>query len=588
MPEITDRSTLRETLQALTKDQIQPRALHCASPLPTRKGELIDVIISAVNSPDQLRVLWEKLDALSRKAVAAALENGGKLDQDAFRAQYDLLPWDKAKRKSQWSHVREYLPVEVFMYFGRIPPDVVPLLKPLAPQADKFILSGADTLPDGTDLLIAETEEPALHDLVATLSLIAEGKAAISPNTAHPTAATLIKLSGRFLHGEYLPASRDEPVKEPIRAFGWLTLAQIAKLAKPAGSKLDISPKGKKVLAQPDIEDVKDAFEAWAHSNQFDELSRIQALKGQKKARLTRPTERKRRLIEALSQCPTDQWIGIEEFFRAVRAWRCDFEIEISGWVDRLYVGSSWEYGYLSGFGAEASWRAEQAQYILACLWEYLATMGTLDIAYQYPEDATFKIPHIGGIYDEPYFSRYIGLAHFRINPLGAYLLNHADTYAGPARSADQPVFTVTPNQEVVITRRDQFTPNIRTLLERLSDEAGEGVYKPNREKILTALETGLTLEAVVDFLTTKSAHPLPQTVSVWLDDIQRNSQALKEIGPAMLFSVADPALASLLANDTKLKEICSLVGETRLVVPAEKEAGFRRRVKQLGFGIRP
>jgi hypothetical protein len=72
------------------------------------------------------------------------------------------------------------------------------------------------------------------------------------------------------------------------------------------------------------------------------------------------------------------------------------------------------------------------------------------------------------------------------------------------------------------------------------------------------------------------------------LDDIQRNSRALKEIGPAMLFSVADPALALLLANDARLKEICSLVGETGLVVPAGKETSFRRRVKQLGFGIRP
>jgi hypothetical protein len=75
-----------------------------------------------------------------------------------------LLPWDKVRRKSQWSHEREYLPVEVFMYSGRIPPDVVPLLEPLAPQAKKFILSGAGTLPDNADLLIAETEEPALHD----------------------------------------------------------------------------------------------------------------------------------------------------------------------------------------------------------------------------------------------------------------------------------------------------------------------------------------------------------------------------------------------------------------------------------------
>jgi hypothetical protein len=202
-----------------------------------------------------------KAGRLSRQAVAAALENGGKLDQDAFRAQWDLVPWDKAKRKSQWSHEREYLPVEVFICFGRIPPDVVPLLKPLVPQAEKFVLSGANTLPDGADLLIAETEEPALHDLVATLSLIAEGKAAISPNTARPTVATLAKLSGRFLHGEYLPASQDEPIKEPIRAFGWLTLTQIAKLARPAGSKLDLSPKGKKVLAQPDVEDVKGIFE---------------------------------------------------------------------------------------------------------------------------------------------------------------------------------------------------------------------------------------------------------------------------------------------------------------------------------------
>jgi len=51
---------------------------------------------------------------------------------------------------------------------------------------------------------------------------------------------------------------------------------------------------------------------------------------------------------------------------------------------------------------------------------------------------------------------------------------------------------------------------------------------------------------------------------------------------------VADPALALLLANDARLKEICSLVGETGLVVPAGKETSFRRRIKQLGFGIRP
>jgi len=96
-----------------------------------------------------------------------------------------------------------------------------------------------------------------------------------------------------------------------------------------------------------------------------------------------------------------------------------------------------------------------------------------------------------------------------------------------------------------------------------------------------------LTLEAINDFLVSKSAHPLPQTVRVFLDDIQRNSRALKETGSAVLFQTTDAALAQLIVNDSALRKICFIANETTLVVPAEKETAFRRRVKQLGFGIR-
>lgn len=596
MFDLTAHSTLRETLETFTIEHLKPRAtlLKEAKHLPTRKGELIEVIVSTLHSPKGLKKLWAQLDPLSQQVVAAALENNHQLDEDGFRAQHGHLPWDTLKKKDSWMYSyrrTEYLPVELLLYSGRIPPDLAVLLKPLAPRAEKFVLNGVTTFPaeEAEYLLVAETEAAALHDLAATLSLIAEGKAVITPKTGRPAAAGLVKLSERLLHGEFLPPDEDDSSPEPIRAYGWLVLVQAAKLARAAGTKLELTPKGQKVLSQPTLAQAQDIFENWRHTNQFDELTRIRALKGFQKAKgwLTRPAERKAKLLTALAHCPVGVWIEREAFLRAVRAWRCNFEIETHPYESKLYVGSSWEYGYLGGFGASTEWRATQAQYILVCLFEYLATLGALDLAYYYPDSADFKLEHLDGIDNGDYFSAYIGLRYFRITPLGAYWLGLTTDYAGPARPITQPVFTVTPNQEIAITHREQFTPNVRALLERLTEPVSEGVYRLEREKILTALETGLTLTAVTDFLTEKSAHPLPQTVSIFLDDLERNSRALKEGGAAMLFEVKDAPLAQLIANDSVLRKFCTVTGDVILVVPANKEAAFRRRLKQLGFGIR-
>ncbi len=582
-------ATLREALESQTVEHLRPRALHCAKELPTRKAELIDVIISTVHSPTQLKVLWSEFDPLSVKAISAALDNGGLLDEDAFRAQYGKLPWDTGKRNylSAGYGKRDYLPVEVLIYGNRLPPDVIPLLTLLAPPHEKFLLTGTKEIPKADDLFVAETEDAALHDLAATLSFIADGKAAITDAAARPTTASLNKLEERLLHGEYLQ-SKNTAAGEPIRSFAWLVLVQADKLAKVSGSKLTLTPKGQKVLSQPEAAHLQSIFENWQHANQFDELTRIRSLKGFQKAKryLSRPAERKKKILEALKQSPVGEWIEIESFFRAVRAWRCSFDVDLSDF-SHLYVGDTFEYGYLNGFGSEDCWRALQAQFILICLWEYLATLGALDVAYTYPNEAEFELGSIRGISNEDYFSRYVGLRYFRINPLGAYLLGVAGSYAGAAKPESQPVFTVMPNYEIAIMHREQFTPNVRLLLERLAEAISEGVYQLQREKILTALETGLTLEAINDFLTSKSAHPLPQTVRVFLDDIQRNSRALKESGSAVLFQTTDAALAQLIVNDSALRKICFIANETTLIVPAEKETTFRRRVKQLGFGVR-
>jgi hypothetical protein len=46
-----------------------------------------------------------------------------------------------------------------------------------------------------------------------------------------------------------------------------------------------------------------------------------------------------------------------------------------------------------------------------------------------------------------------------------------------------------------------------------------------------------------------------------------------------MLFEVRDAPLAQLIANDSVLRKFCTVTGEVTLVIPAKKEAAFRRRL---------
>ncbi len=46
----------------------------------------------------------------------------------------------------------------------------------------------------------------------------------------------------------------------------------------------------------------------------------------------------------------------------------------------------------------------------------------------------------------------------------------------------------------------------------------------------------------------------------------------------------ADPALAALIANDSRTRRYCMRAGETHLVVPSEGEAAFKRALREIGY----
>ena len=103
---------------------------------------------------------WQKLDAISQKAVTAAYHNGGDFDATAFKAQYGALPQRAPSRYGRY--FSDPIWVELFIYYDQIPSDLMPCLAALVPPPDRYKLVGEEKLPPTspgeTSLNIAETE----------------------------------------------------------------------------------------------------------------------------------------------------------------------------------------------------------------------------------------------------------------------------------------------------------------------------------------------------------------------------------------------------------------------------------------------
>jgi hypothetical protein len=319
------------------------------------------------------------------------------------------------------------------------------------------------------------------------------------------------------------------------------------------------------------------AFETWTQQGRFDELSRISGLKGQKArgTRLTKPASRREAVIEALSWCPVGEWIDIADFYRAIKVWHFDFDVEDT-YYSNLYVGYK-EYG----FYGHTYWTVVKGLYVNAVLWEYLGSIGALDLLYIHPEDADLQTEHL--YHDYEYLSLYDGLCYFRINNLGAYLLGQASEYA-PTQPQQQALFAILEDLRVTLLQPDDLTPNDRSLLEQMAKPIDQTQYRLDTQQFLTALEEGANFDLLAEFLRQRHSGPLPEEVTAWLEKVQQNSRAFKRGEPALFIKAQSAELVDMVLADPALQKFCHLISQHTFVIPARREKAFRARLKELEY----
>jgi hypothetical protein len=391
----------------------------------------------------------------------------------------------------------------------------------------------------------------------------------------------------------YEDAHREEEAKDQlaaddrsgihIRAFAWPLLVQAGGLAAVAGTKLQLTPAGRKALARPPHEALRALWSKWQQTKLLDEFNRVSAIKGQTgkgKSSFTPVARRRSAIVETLEECPPGEWISAAEFLRFLRAAGHDFTVTRDEW--QLHLGSPQYYG-LSG---RAVWGIIQGRYARAYLMEYAATLGLLDIACISPWEAECDFIHVDGADEISYLSRYDGLTHLRITPLGAWVFGHTEQYAANP-VVDEPLWKVLPNLEVAVTARS-LPPALELNLKRFTDPQSDSVWRLSTPRCLAAIEEGIALEELRDLLSAHNEGPLPSAVATYLDDLGKRGKQLRDRGAAHLIECTETHVAHLLANDRRLRNLVWVAGDRHLVYRAADDTAVRRGLREAGYPLPP
>jgi hypothetical protein len=435
---------------------------------------------------------------------------------------------------------------------------------------------------DDDEVVLRPTEHAALADLGAVLQLCAAGKLRCSEKTRRPSAATMAEVAHVLAAGEFYRG-------EAMASFAWPLLLQAGGLAELAGTKMVLTERGNKALSKPGAETIRHLWRRWIAAGLIDEFSRIDTIKGQRKARaLTAVKPRREVVAQALAQCcPQGAWVSIEELFAAMRRDGHDPEVSRGTNLWKLYLDDP-EHGSL-GYDGHHNWAVLQGRYTLAVVFEYAATLGLLDVGYTDPDDARVgDLPDYMDYYFQGPLSRYDGLLAVRLTPLGSYALGLATTYQpGPAPAGESGgiELKVLNNLDVVVT--GTLMPADTMLLDAFAERTSDRVWTLTTANALAALDTGRQLGELATFLR-RADHQLPQTVTQFLTDLAGRSSRLSNHGLIRLIECTDPALAIMIARDRKTSKLCRPVGDRHLAVQIEHDTAFRKAVQTLGYVLPP
>lgn len=604
---------LLEALNNENSDELQKRIRLLdvsARDCPKRKADRVEYLRGYLLSTG-LNFQIARMTEAEQTMVAEVVHNqSGYVDAERLLARYGSIPSGYLQEQpgywSQWHGQSKPKPVKsllgLIFYRQCIPVELRDRLKKLLPrpEQDRVTVTGSDALPttvegcsDSGELPVyrRNMELAAHQDLYTVLRLIDQGGISVSEKTHIASAASMNRISAELYERDFF-AEEDEDKDDfykdklsPMRAYAWPLIVQAGGLAKRTGNKLQLSAKGRKVLQRkiPFEVAISALYQSWRDKGTIDEFRRINRIKGQtrrgrghKGSGMTPPQERRHALEFQLQSGPAGEWMQVDEWFRYMQGSEEEFEITENPWALYLLDAEYGSFGY-SGFH---EFPVLQGRYILVYLFEYLATLGMIDVAYSAPQGVRSDYHGNWGADQYAYLSRYDGLGWFRLNALGAFSLGMADEYRLQVPKMPA-LLQATDELEFLLLRTPE--PQERMLLEQFAT-LSKSHLRLDAVRALLAIEQGAALVDLITLLRQQADSKLPVEVEDLLDDLKTRTTSIRDAGGARIIECASEALARLVAESVETGKYCFYAGGCRVVVMESSWRNFRNGLCKVGY----
>jgi hypothetical protein len=591
--------SLAETMEVLNADALKALAKQLGLPKTlTRKADLSQAMERYVDK--HLDAFLGQLGDSERLFLAEAAHHGGRFSPRVFHAKHQV----PAPHTSRWGRKGEISLTRLLVHEDEdtgdvcIPKDWAARLRPLLPKPPEAAVTTVDDVPTVLDLgdagpdyedekrpiHIYEGEKTVFAELRRVLNLIQAGKVRVQDKSRRPTDATARLLTGCLVVPDFdleLPKELRSNYTEtvgPVRAHAWSVLVQQSGWAKPHAGRLALTKAGKDLLGNVSPGQFREGFQRFLGDDQFDELNRVNHIRGQSgkaKRDMTPPSERRDAICDSMSLWPVGRWIPFSEVFRFIDA--SDHCLDVTDDPYDLYF-CELQYGSLGNAGDDI-----ERQYVRAFLMESLATLGVVDVAYVYPQGLWPELSDSWGADDMEFCGRYDGLLYVRLSSLGAYCLGMAESYDPPAAER-RSLLKVLSNRELAIHGGTELPPADRCTLELFAKQKGDHLWSLDPQCILDYVESGGNVEDVTRFLAQNTDEEIPHTVEVFLNDLAGRLDAVRATERAILVEMKDAEVAARVAHDRQTKSLCRLAGDRYLAVPEKNEQAFRTALKKLGY----
>ncbi|MFC1585114.1 hypothetical protein ACFL5V_06185 [Fibrobacterota bacterium] len=564
-----------------------------------RKKELISALGRLMNRrPEEY---LEILDDLEMSFVTEMVHTKGRITPEEFMANHGgEFPLD-----SSWSYTSNtllhlVLAVERYRQAYVMPKEVIEHLKPHVKKPEPAKINCVEDVPETYQpasyehfnkdrprkVHVFSGERNVFPELRRVLQEVGRGKTKLSPKSGFPTSAT-VKAMGNVL---YIPEFQLEPDIDlhreidgeggPMRAFAWPVILQQCKWATARGGALALTRTGKTVLSSLDADAMKAGFNNLLTSDSFDELRRVNRIRGQSgraKRYMTKPSARHRKITGSMKRWPVGKWIDIKEAFRFAYASGNGFDASTDSFY--LYF-EELQYGSLGNHANEIN-----MQYLRVFLFEYMATLGMIDAAYVFPHMLWPEFDGCWGTDNDAFCGRYDGLLYVRLNTLGAYCLGNINQYAPPEQNSVKNL-TMLDNFDIVYSGGAGPSSYDNMMLDRFAKRKNDYTWKLVEKNLLDFIDKGGTLDEVNGFLEQNSGTSVPAVFKKLFEGIGKKLKSLESPEEAVLINTRDDITAMLIANDTSAKKYCFRAGEKRLAVPHKHLGAFKTCLKKIGYVV--